>query len=140
MCLYFFISAFGGPNSNAKILVDLNASTQPADSILDNPSGTFTASILVQDAVNIDSYSFDISFDTSALNFIAAAEDFPTAGMENILKINGGQILSVNLGLKLGCADTIEINTTLIGSDSLQAPDGNGILCIFLPKTIILQK
>lgn len=123
---------WAGPNAGARILVDLDITTPQIDSVKTIAAGTLTAGIVCKSVVNLDSYSFDIPFDTSVLGFNTAVEDNPLAGLKNILKKNGGQALNVNLGLKSGRADTININNTLIGSDSAKAPEGDGLLGIIL--------
>jgi hypothetical protein len=111
-----------------RILIDLDVTTPQIDSVKMAAAGTLTIGIYAKNAVNLDSYSFDVSFNPAVLGFQTAAEDNSFAGLANILKKNGGQTLNVNLGLKKGCNDTVNINNTLQGSDSAKAPDGDGLL------------
>jgi hypothetical protein len=128
----FVFALQAGPNSEAKILVDLNVSTPQIDSVKTAASGTLMVGIYCRGAVNLDTYTFDIAFNPAVVSFQTAVEDNPLAGLTNILKKNGGQTIPVKLGLKKGCTDTIEINNTLEGSDSAKAPEGDGLLCILL--------
>jgi hypothetical protein len=121
-----------GPNAGARLCIDLDISTPQIDSVKPAATGSLMAGIVCKGVVNLDSYSFDIAFDTAVLSFSTAVEDNPLAGLKNILKKNNGQTLNVNIGLKNGCADTINFNNTLIGSDSAIAPEGDGLLGIVL--------
>jgi hypothetical protein len=129
-----------------RILIDLDVTTPQIDSVKMAAPGTLTIGIYCKNAVNLDSYSFDVAFNPAVLSFQTAAEDNSFAGLTNILKKNGGQTLNVNLGLKKGCTDTVNINNTLQGSDSVKAPDGDGLLGVIqfsvkeaLPCTLSLH-
>jgi hypothetical protein len=131
MLLFLLLTAFaliGKTWAQPRIFIDLNASTPQIDSVKLASTGTLTIGVFCKDVVNLDSYSFDIAFNPAVLSFQTAAEDNSFAGLTNILKKNGGQTLNVNLGLKKGCTDTININNTLQGSDSAKAPEGDGLL------------
>jgi hypothetical protein len=116
----------------ARILVDLDINTPQVESVKTAAMGTLLVGIVCQKVVNLDTYSFDVAFNPAVLSFERAVEDNPIGGLTNILKKNAGQTLNVNLGLKIGCTDTVNINNTLVGSDSSVAPDGDGLMGIIL--------
>jgi hypothetical protein len=116
-----------------RILIDFDPETPAIDSTAMAATGQLIVGIVCQKVVNLDTYTFDVSFNPAVLSFQSAVEDNPLGGLTNILKKNGGQTLNVGLGLKSGCTDTVEINIAIAGlADSAVTPEGDGLLGIIL--------
>jgi hypothetical protein len=130
-----FFTLYAG-SDRPRILIDFDPETPGIDSVATAATGQLIVGIVCQKVVNLDSYTFDISFDPGTLDFQSAVEDNPLGGLTNILKKHGGETLPVRLGLKNGCDDTVSINNTLAGSDSADAPEGEGLLGIILFKVL----
>ena len=131
VCFFTPASALAGPNQNARIVVDLDPSTPAIDSILTMPStGTVLVAVRSTGVVNLDSYEFHLTFDPRILSFGFGVEDAPFSGITNVLKTRGGSTIGFQCGLVAGSASTLDIANTLIGTDTAQAPESDGILAI----------
>jgi hypothetical protein len=133
----------------AGVAVDLDATTPALDTVLDiskhKVGDTLYVGVIILDVQNLDSYSFNIGFDSSALKFMRGAESFIGKTPDNFLRKNENPdsppltIISTGFGLMPGLRDTLYGNFSLTGEDSSIAPDGSGLVAAAMFKIISLK-
>ncbi len=130
-------SIWAGQNENAGIRFDLDGAegNQNVTQIACPGTDTkFRIDIYVINAVNLDTYEFDLNYNSSNFEFISAAEDQPNTDEENFLKKNGGSTTGWGAN-DLGTH--INIRNSLIGEQGESTPDGEGLLASFKFKCLV---
>ncbi len=122
-----------GPNESASLSVDLDPTTPGTQSqrTIDEEVSRFFAAVWCDDVVNLDTYSFLLTFDTSLVELSGTYEENPMAGLSNILKTNGGATLFIAPTQEMVQSGEITVASTLTGSSEAQAPEGSGLLALF---------
>jgi hypothetical protein len=136
-------------SSAAGVAVDLDATTPALDTVLDiskhKVGDTLYVGVIILDVQNLDTYSFNLGFDSSALKFMRGAESFPGKTLDNFLRKNENpdstplNIISTGFKLLTGLRDTANGDFTLAGDDSSIAPDGSGLVAAAMFKIISLK-
>ena len=124
-------SAWSGPNQNASVSVDMDPGTSITEHEQTSQSASEEFDILVQasGAKNLDAFMLRLVFDSTKVRYISASTSYGV--LPNILQSNSGTIIGTPAALKRGVnttIDTLEMAYTLTGSDTVQAPDGSGLL------------
>jgi len=127
-----------GQNSGAGIRFDFNASAtgnQNLTHIACPGANNFVrVDIYVTGASNLDTYEFNINYNSSQLQFMGGAEDNPVTYEANFLKTNGGSTTGFTCtasGGMVNCANT------LVGNNPAQAPEGEGLLASIVFKALV---
>ena len=135
-CLILVMAIFcmvdAGPNQGARLEVDLLPQTPETDSVDTVSASTITCCIRIRNAVNLDSYQFDLVYDPLSLQFVAGAEESISPYIPNILKSNGGSTVGFMCVEKSAEPGVLNISNTLAWSDSSVSPDGDGVLAVVL--------
>jgi len=127
-----FISSliFAGPNENAGIVFDLDATTygnQNLTSIPSQPAGTYIRlDVYCTEVHNLDTYEFEVIYDPTELAYVAASATNPITYEPNILTTNGGA--AIGWMIDSSTPGIISIAYTLAGTDTLEAPEGEGLI------------
>ena len=97
MSLFLSSMIFCGPNENAGIVFDLDATTygnQNLTGIPSQPAGTYIRlDVYCTGVHNFDTYEFGIIYDPTELAYVAASATNPITFEPNILTTNGGTAL-----------------------------------------------
>ena len=119
-----------GPNVGAGIEFDLDALTsgnQHLTHILPQAAGTYIRLDVYATAVhNLDTYEFEVVYDASELDYISSSATNPITFEGNILTSEGGT--AVGWMVDDSTPGILSIAYTLTGTDTLEAPDGDGLL------------
>ncbi len=126
--------AFGksekGPNENAGIRFDLNATTygNQNQTSMDPPSvGDYiSADVYAINVHNLDTYEFEVNYNQNQLEYITTTPTNPITHEENILTSNGGEALGWMVDTST--PGVLSIAYTLSGTDTLEAPEGEGLI------------
>ena len=122
--------AIAGPNENAGIVFDMNAMTygnQNQTSIPSQPAGAMIRlDVYCTDVQNLDTYEFEIIYDETELAYVAASATNPITYEPNILTTNGGA--AIGWMIDSSTPGIISIAYTLAGTDTLEAPEGEGLI------------
>lgn len=132
LCSLVSLPVTAGPNESASLSVDLDLTTPGIQSqhIIDEQASQFFAAVWCEDVVNLDTYSFVVTFDTSLVQLTGTYEENPMAGLTNILKTNGGATLFIAPTADMVQKGEITVASTLTGSNEAQAPEGSGLLAL----------
>ena len=128
---------WAGQNSGAGIRFDLNGAYGNQNQTQMACPGTNTyvrMDIYVVSASNLDTYEFDLNYNSSNLEFISAAEDQPVTYEGNFLKKNGGSTTG------WGATDYgsyVNIRNSLTGDQGESTPDGEGLLASVVFKCLV---
>ena len=124
------VSVWAGQNASAGIRIDLNSGTsgnQNQTSISPPAVGSHVrVDIYVVNASNLDTYEFNLNYNSNDLQFTQATEDQPTTYENNFLKKDGGS--TVGWTVDTSTPGVVNIANTLIGNNPAQAPEGEGLL------------
>ena len=127
-----------GQNSGAGIRFDLNSSSsgnQNQTNISCPGTNTFVrVDVYVVNASNLDTYEFNINYDTGLLQFIGGAEDQPVTFESNFLKKNGGSTTGFTCTANSG---VVNCANTLVGNQGDNTPDGEGLLASIVFKALV---
>ena len=119
-----------GPNVGAGIEFDLDAETagnQHLTHISSQPTGThIRLDVYATGVHNLDTYEFEIVYNASELDYISSSATNPITFEGNILESNGGT--AVGWMVDNSTPGILSIAYTLTGTDTLQAPEGDGLL------------
>ena len=128
--LWLNVSVWAGQNAGAGIRIDLNSSAsgnQNQTSISPPAVGSHVrVDIYVVNASNLDTYEFNLNYNSNDLQFTQATEDQPTTYENNFLKKDGGS--TVGWTVDTSTPGVVNIANTLIGNNPAQAPEGEGLL------------
>jgi len=130
--LSLFLSSliFAGPNENAGIVFDLDATTygnQNLTSIPSQPAGTYIRlDVYCTGVQNLDTYEFEVIYDPTELEYVTATATNPITYEPNILTTNGGTALGWMINTST--PGVLSIAYTLAYTDTLEAPEGEGLI------------
>ena len=128
--LFFSVLIFAGPNENAGIRFDLDATTygNQNDTTMAAPSvGDYIRlDVYAIDVHNLDTYEFEVIYNHNQLDFITATPTNPITYEPNILTTNGGTALGWMIDIST--PGVLSIAYTLTGTDTLEAPEGEGLI------------
>jgi hypothetical protein len=128
-----------GDNADASVALDLDPATAAVDSetVLRGGSEIWAAAVLDQ-VVNLDTYSIGLWYDTAALSYVGALENDPGlfGDRVNMLAAHGGQTIGFAVRADRG-DDTLEIVNTLVSNNPDEAPEGFGLAALlrFAPRS-----
>ncbi len=130
LSLFFSSLIFAGPNENAGIRFDLNATTygNQNNTTMTAPSvGDYIrVDVYAIDVHNLDTYEFEVNYNSNQLEYITAAATNPITYEPNILTTNGGTALGWMIDTST--PGILSIAYTLAGTDTLEAPEGEGLI------------
>ncbi|MCK4653905.1 MAG: T9SS type A sorting domain-containing protein [Candidatus Cloacimonetes bacterium] len=119
-----------GPNENAGIVFDLDATTtgnQNLTGIPSQPTGTYIrVDVYCTDVQNLDTYEFEVIYNPSELEYVSSSATNPITFEGNILESNGGTALGWMIDSST--PGVLSIAYTLAGTDTLEAPEGEGLI------------
>jgi hypothetical protein len=135
--ILFCATAFAGQNIDAGIEFDLDATTPGNQNVyhIDTQSAGIyiRVDVYATDVHNLDTYEFEVLYDASELTYISSSATNPITFEENILTTNGGTAIGwmvddSNIGV-------LSIAYTLAGTDTLEAPEGDGLIADIVFQT-----
>ncbi|MCK4358888.1 MAG: T9SS type A sorting domain-containing protein [Candidatus Cloacimonetes bacterium] len=128
-----------GPNENAGIVFDLDATTygnQNLTSIPSQPGGTYIqVDVYCTDVQNLDTYEFEVIYDPTELAYVTATPTNPITYEPNILTSNGGEALGWMIDTST--PGVLSIAYTLAGTDPAQAPEGEGLIADIVFQALV---
>ena len=128
--LFFSSMIFAGPNENAGIRFDLDATTygNQNDTIMTIPGiGEYIRlDVYVINVHNFDTYEFEVDYNSNQLEYLTATSTNPITYEPNILTTNGGTALGWMIDTST--PGILSIAYTLAGTDTLEAPEGEGLI------------
>jgi len=132
------ITVFAGQNNAAGIRFDLNSTTSGNQNVTGiacpGTNSYVRVDIYVTGASNLDTYEFNVNYNTSNLQFWSASEDQPITFEQNILKKNGGETVGFT-GIQEG--DHVNVANQLTGDHGEDTPDGEGLLAQIVFKCLV---
>ncbi|MCK4653904.1 MAG: right-handed parallel beta-helix repeat-containing protein, partial [Candidatus Cloacimonetes bacterium] len=138
MSLFFSSLIFAGPNEDASITFDLDATTYGNQNLLQIPTpnqGSYIrVDVYAQDVVNLDTYEFEVLYNHTRLQYITSSPSNPITYEPNFLTINGGQALGWMVDTST--PGVLSIAYTLAGTDTLEAPEGEGLITDIVFQTL----
>ncbi len=130
MCLFFSTLVFAGSNEDAGIRFDLDATTygNQNDTIMTIPGvGDYIrVDVYAINVHNLDTYEFEILYDTDVFQYVTSSATNPLTFEENILTTEGGT--AVGWMVDTSNPGILSIAYTLTGIDTLEAPEGVGLI------------
>ena len=137
--LFFSSLIFAGPNEDAGITFDLNATTYGNQNLLQIPTpnqGSYIRlDIYAQDVVNLDTYEFEVIYNSLCLEYITSSPTNPITYEQNILTSNGGTALGWMIDTST--QGVLSIAYTLAGTDTLEAPEGEGLIADIVFQALV---
>lgn len=137
------VLSWAGPNSGATISIDMDPGTFGAglvDATRTSPDTgeQFDVLVVTNNVINFDTYTFRLVFDRTKLSYVFAS--FDSGSIVNILKTKGGSTIGLDPKKITGSGniDTLELSYTLTGSDTVQAPEGFGLIAMARFKSLLL--
>jgi hypothetical protein len=128
--LFFSSVVLAGPNENAGIVFDLDATTygNQNDTTMAAPSvGDYIrVDVYCTEVHNLDTYEFEVLYNHNQLDYITATATNPITYEPNILTTNGGTALGWMIDTST--PGVLSIAYTLAGTDTLEAPEGEGLI------------
>lgn len=123
-------AALAGPNAAATLYVDADWRTPAIEYSAPVAGPRFQVAVRIAGAQYLDSYAFELGYDTALVDFVGAAAGSDGDGAPNILETRGGTAVAF-LG-RLSARDTtlISVGNALAGSDSARSPSGDGLLAL----------
>ena len=119
-----------GPNAGAGIEFDLDANTsgnQHVTAISSQPADTYIRLDVYATGVhNLDTYEFEVVYNVDELDYISSSATNPITYEGNILTSEGGT--AVGWMVDNSTPGILSIAYTLTGTDTLEAPEGDGLL------------
>ena len=139
--LFFNSLIFAGPNENAGITFDLDATTYGNQNLLKIPepgAGDYIRlDVYAQDVVNLDTYEFEVVYNPIRLQYITATPTNPITYEQNILTTNGGS--AIGWMVDTSTPGVLSIAYTLVGTDTTQAPEGEGLIADIVFQAITTE-
>jgi len=127
-----------GPNASAGCALDLDYTTRdydPGITSKDIESEVDAAAneeiwvaVVAQNVTNLDTYQVEVNFDPLRMSFLEGYEDNAFAGVENLLKMNGGT--TIGFQAVETTAGTGNVSNALTGMSTDEAPEGSGIIAL----------
>jgi len=119
-----------GPNVDASIVFDLNATTsgnQNLTGIPSQPAGThIRLDVYCTGVNNLDTYEFEVIYNPTELSYVTSAATNPISYEGNILESNGGT--AVGWMVDTSTPGVLSLAYSLVGDDPAQAPEGEGLI------------
>ena len=119
-----------GPNENAGITFDLNATTygNQNDTTMTTPGvGDYIrVDVYAINVHNLDTYEFEVNFNSNQLDYITATASNPITYEPNILTTNGGT--AIGWMIDSSTSGVLSLAYTLAGTDTIEAPEGEGLI------------
>ena len=119
-----------GPNEDAGIVFDLDATTPGNQNLTSVPSqsaGTYIRlDVYCTEVQNLDTYEFEVIYNSSELEYVTATATNPITFEGNILESNGGTALGWMIDTST--PGVLSLAYTLAGTDPLEAPEGEGLI------------
>lgn len=123
------LSIWAGQNAPAGIRIDLNSAAYGNQNIKQIVCPGINSEVRVDiytiNASNLDTYEFNLHYNSSYLQFLGGNEDQPVTSEVNFLKKNGGSTVGFTCTLNNG---VINCTNSLIGNQTDNSPDGDGLL------------
>jgi len=142
--IYLSSICFAGNNDNAGCSIDMDITSINYENILSQSDIDYqinavegeriNVAVVAQNVQNLDTYQVEIKYDNSKLKYIFASEEFEIIGVENLLTKNNGKTIGFQSVEKT--PGIINIANTLIKSDTLQAPEGSGVIAVLVFNVI----
>jgi len=130
MSLFFSSLVFAGPNENAGIRFDLDATIygNQNDTSMTIPGvGNYIrVDVYAINVHNFDTYEFEVDYNSNQLDYITASATNPITYEPNILTTNGGT--AIGWMIDNSTPGLLSIAYTLAGTDTLEAPEGEGLI------------
>ena len=130
LSMSFITLAYAGPNENAGIRFDLDATTygNQNDTTIPAPAvGDYIrVDVYAINVHNLDTYEFEVIYDQTELSYVASSATNPITYEPNILTTNGGQ--AIGWMIDTSTPGVLSIAYTLAGTDTLEAPEGEGLI------------
>ena len=128
-----------GPNADAGIVFDLDATTsgnQNLTSIPSQPAGTYIpVDVYCTGVSNLDTYEFEVIYDPTELSYISSSATNPITFEPNILTTNGGEALGWMVDSST--PGVLSIAYTLAGDDPAEAPEGEGLIADIVFQALV---
>ena len=136
---FFSAIVLAGPNENAGIEFDLDATTygnQNLTSIPSQPAGTYIRlDVYCIGVHNLDTYEFEVIYDPAVLSYLSSSATNPITFEGNILESNGGTALGSMIDNST--PGILSIAYTLTGTDTLEAPEGEGLIADIVFQALV---
>jgi len=130
LSMSFITTAYAGPNENAGVRFDLDATTYGNQNLttISNPGvGAYLrVDCYAINVHNLDTYEFEIHFNSGKFQYITSSATNPLTYEGNILTKNGGT--AVGWMVDTSNPGVLSIAYTLTGTDTLEAPEGDGLI------------
>jgi|GEM_PF-792058 len=131
-----------GPNGNAGIVFDLDATTygnQNLTCIPSQPAGTYIrVDVYCTGVQNLDTYEFEVIYDPTEIEYVTATSTNPITFEPNILTTNGGTALGWMIDTST--PGVLSIAYTLTGTDTTEAPEGEGLVADIVFQTLTTEQ
>ena len=128
--LLFSSMVFAGPNENAGIRFDLDATTygNQNDTIMtiQGVGDYIRLDVYAINVHNFDTYEFEVDYNSNQLDYITASATNPITYEPNILTTNGGT--AIGWMIDNSTPGILSIAYTLAGTYPLEAPEGEGLI------------
>ena len=128
-----------GPNENAGIVFDLDATTsgnQNLTSIPSQPVGTMIRlDVYCTGVNNLDTYEFEVIYNPTELTYVTSTPTNPITFEGNILESNGGT--AVGWMVDTSTPGVLSLAYTLTGTDPAQAPEGEGLIADIVFQALV---
>lgn len=118
-----------GPNAAASLHVDADFRT-PAIEYSAPVGPVFKVAVRIAGARYLDSYAFELAYDTAAVAFVGAEAGSAGEGLANILETRGGSAVAFVGRLSIRDTSRLSVGNALAGSDSTRSPSGDGLLAL----------
>ena len=144
MSLFFSSLVFAGPNENAGIEFDLAAGfgqpgNQHQTSIpAPNVDDYIRVDVYCTGVHNLDTYEFEVLYNQTRLQYITAVPTNPITFEGNILESNGGTALGWMIDTST--PGVLSIAYTLVGTDTTEAPDGEGLVADIVFRALTTEQ
>ena len=139
LTLFFCSLIFAGPNENAAIVFDMDATTygnQNLTGIPSQPVGTYIRlDVYCTEVHNLDTYEFEVVYNPTELEYVTATATNPITFEGNILESNGGTALGWMIDTST--PGVLSIAYTLAGTDTLEAPEGEGLIADIVFQALV---
>ena len=140
--LFFSSVVFAGSNENAGIRFDLDATTYGNQNLTNIPAPNVNDYIRLDvyctGIHNLDTYGFEVLYNTSNLEYITASATNPITFEPNILTTNGGTALGWMIDTST--PGVLSIAYTLAYADTNEAPEGEGLIADIVFKALTTEQ
>jgi hypothetical protein len=128
--IIFCSLAAAGPNYDAGIRFDLDATTYGNQNVttITTPAvgGYLRLDCYAINVHNLDTYEFEIVYNSEKFTYVTSSATNPITYEQNILSVNGGTAVGWMVDTNL--PGVLSLAYTLAGIDTLEAPEGEGLI------------